>query len=188
MENEIIKENEGAEINNNEPIIFTDEQKAEIAKMIQSESDRRVSQALSKQKKEYEKKLSLSQLDETARATVEKDNRIAELEEQIRDFTILEQKNEIMKTLSGRGLPSELVDVLSIGEDSAENQAVIETFDKLFKSAVKAEVEKRLTSSVPKKGLPNNEQLTKDEFRKMSLTQQAEIFMNNPEQYKQLIK
>lgn len=36
----------------------------EVLKLLQSEADKRVNQALAKQKKEYEKKLSLSSLDE----------------------------------------------------------------------------------------------------------------------------
>ena len=35
----------------------------EVTKLIQAEADRRTNQALAKQKKEYEKKLSLSSLD-----------------------------------------------------------------------------------------------------------------------------
>ena len=36
----------------------------EVAKLVQAESDRRTNQALAKQKREYEKKMSLSNLDE----------------------------------------------------------------------------------------------------------------------------
>ena len=50
-----------------------------------SERERpRVNQALAKQKKQYEKQLSLSALDTEARVQAEKDLRIQELEEQLR--------------------------------------------------------------------------------------------------------
>ena len=39
----------------------------EVQKLLQAEADRRVNQALAKQKKDYEKKLSLSSLDEQQR-------------------------------------------------------------------------------------------------------------------------
>jgi hypothetical protein len=52
----------------------------EVLALIQSEADKRVSQALKTQQKKYEKQLSLSQLDGDERAKAEKDNRIAELE------------------------------------------------------------------------------------------------------------
>ncbi|MBQ9913542.1 MAG: hypothetical protein IJO73_04870 [Clostridia bacterium] len=53
----------------------------EVLALIQSEADKRVSQALKTQQKKYEKQLSLSKLDGDERAKAEKDNRIAELEE-----------------------------------------------------------------------------------------------------------
>lgn len=167
---------------------FTDEQKAIIADMIKRESDRRVSQALKTQEKKFSKQLSLSQLDDNARAQAEKDDRIAELEEQVKQFNILSQKNEVMKTLSSRGLNSQIADVLAITDDEVENQKVIETFDKVFKAAVKAEVDKRLNSNVPKKDLPTDKAITKEMFRKMSISEQAELFKNNPDIYKSLIQ
>lgn len=48
----------------------------EVAKLLQSEADRRVNQALAKQKKEYEKQMSLSSLDADSREKAEKDIRI----------------------------------------------------------------------------------------------------------------
>ena len=51
--------------------------KEEVLKLIQSESDKRVSQALATQQKKYEKQLSLSKLDGDERAKAEKDSRIA---------------------------------------------------------------------------------------------------------------
>ena len=50
----------------------------EVMKLIQREADRRVNQALEKQKKHYEKQLSLSSLDDEAREKAEKDMRIGE--------------------------------------------------------------------------------------------------------------
>ena len=55
----------------------------EVMALLQQEGDRRVSQALKKQQKEFDKKLSLSKLDDNERAKAEKDNRIAELEEPV---------------------------------------------------------------------------------------------------------
>jgi len=53
----------------------------EVKKLLQAETDRRVSQALDKQKKKYEKEISLSQLDEEQRTQAEKDMKIAELQD-----------------------------------------------------------------------------------------------------------
>ena len=58
----------------------------EVLKLLQSETDKRVSQALKTQQKKYEKQLSLSKLDGEERAKAEKDNEIAELKEKLAAF------------------------------------------------------------------------------------------------------
>lgn len=159
--------------------------KDEVLKLLQSEADRRVTQALNKQKKQYEQKLSLSKLDGDAREKAEKDNRIAELEEQLKEFTVLQNKNEVVKTLSARGLNPLFADLVDIGEDVEENQKKIEQLDKLFKQAVSEEVKKRLASGTPKSGGSTGE-ITKQQFAKMTVAQQSKLYMENPELYKKL--
>ena len=124
-----------------EPKTYTQE---EVLALLQSETDKRVSQALKTQQKKYEKQLSLSKLDGDERAKAEKDNRIAELEEQLKEFTIERNKSELKSVLSTRGLSAEFADILNISDDIEAAQANIDKLDKLFKAAVKAEVEKRL--------------------------------------------
>ena len=58
----------------------------EVLALLQSESDKRVQQALKTQAKKYEKQLSLSKLDGDEREKAEKDNRIAELEERLAQY------------------------------------------------------------------------------------------------------
>ena len=159
----------------------------EVLELLQKESDRRVTQALAKQKKEYEKKLSLSQLDENQRAESEKDRRLAELEETVKNFTKIQNKNEVMKVLNTRGLNAEFADIIDIGDDIEEAQKKIETLDKLFKNAVAEEVKKRLAGGTPKGG-GSVSSLTKEEFDKMTIAQQAKLFQENPELYKKLTK
>lgn len=159
----------------------------EVMDLLQRESDRRVTQALAKQKKEFDKKLSLSQLDESQRAESEKDRRLAELEETVKNFTKVQNKNEVMKVLSARGLNAQFADIIEIGEDIEEAQQKIETLDKLFKNAVAEEVKKRLAGGAPKNG-SNTAALTKEDFDKMTLAQQAKLFQDNPELYKKLTK
>jgi hypothetical protein len=69
---------EGLAPENQEAKTYTEE---EVKKLLQAETDRRVTQALDKQKKKYEKEISLSQLDEEARNQAEKDMKIAELQD-----------------------------------------------------------------------------------------------------------
>ena len=63
----------------------------------------------------------------------------------------------------------------------------IDKLEKAFKASVKAEVEKRLNSSSPKRNLSNDGNITKEQFKKMNIKQQADLYKNNPELYKQLV-
>lgn len=165
---------------------FTEE---EVLKLLQSEGDRRVTQALEKQKKKYEKEISLSRLDEAERATAEKDMKIQELQEQLKEFTLLQNKNEVIKVLTARGLSPAFADLVEIGEDIEEAQARIDQLDKLFKAAVQDEVKKRLSSGTPSMGnSTDNKEITREQFKKMTLAQQSQLFKENPELYKELTK
>ena len=73
-ENNAELENEGQQ--ENETKTYTEE---EVRELLQRETDRRVSSALKKQEKDYQKKMSLAQLDERERANAEKDMSIQEL-------------------------------------------------------------------------------------------------------------
>lgn len=159
----------------------------EVNSLLQSETDKRVNQALAKQKKQYEKQLSLSKLDGDERAKAEKDNRIAELEEQLAAFQVERNRSELKSVLGSRGLSAEFADIVNISDDIEASQANIDKLDKLFKAAVKAEVEKRLAGNAPKGNTPNiSGDVTAEAFRKMTLSQQAALANSNPELYKKL--
>ena len=160
--------------------------KEELLALIQSESDRRVTQALDTQRKKYEKQLSLSKLDGEEREKAEKDSRIAELEEQLAAFQIEKNKSELKSVLSSRGLSAEFADILSISDDIAASQANIDKLDKLFKAAVKAEVEKRLAGNTPPGGKNSDKEITKETAKKMSMAELNELASTNPELFAQL--
>lgn len=151
--------------------------------LIQSESDKRVAQALKTQQKKYEKQLSLSKLDGDERAKAEKDNRIAELEEMIAQMNVEKNRSELKSVLSSRGLSAEFADIIAINDDIEASQANIDKLDKLFKAAVKAEVEKRLAGNAPKGNGGSNTtgEITKEDAKKMSLAQMMELKVKNPE-------
>lgn len=161
----------------------------EVTALIQSETDKRVTAALKTQQKKYEKQLSLSKLDGDEREKAEKDNKIAELQEQLAQFTIERNKSELKSVLSSRGLSAEFADLIAISDDIEESQSKIDALDKLFKAAVKTEVEKRLAASggSPKgNGASISGEVTKEQFKSMTLAQQAQIARENPELYKKL--
>ena len=168
----------------------------EVDALLQSESDRRVTSALQKKereiaalKKQIENEKTLSQLDEESRATAEKDMKIAELENQLKDFQLAQTKNEVMKVLGARGLSAEFADMLNIGTDTEEAQKMIDSFDKLFKKEVAREVKARLaeTSAVPQIADAMSGKMTKEQFNKLSIAEQQAMYNSDPELVKNLL-
>lgn len=160
----------------------------EVLALLQSETDKRVTAALKKQEAKHQKQLSLSKLDGDERAKAEKDARIAELEEQLSQFTIERNRSELKSVLSSRGLSAEFADIISITDDIEASQEKINKLDKLFKAAVKAEIEKRLAGNVPKGNGGAPAELTKEQFMKLPLAQQNKIALENPELFNKLTK
>lgn len=156
----------------------------EVLEMLQRESDRRVADALKKQEKKFQKQMSLSKLDGDERERAEKDDRIAELEAQLAEFRIEKNKSELKSTLAARGLDAQFADLLNIGDDTQENQKLISDFDKLFKKAVNAEVEKRISGTNIKGNNNTNKDtgaMTVEKFNKMSIAEQSKYIASNPE-------
>ena len=158
----------------------------EVLELLQRESDKRVSQALKTQQKKYEKQLSLSKLDGEERAKAEKDAEIAELREQLAQFQIERNRSELKSVLSSRGLSAEFADIIAINDDIEASQANIDKLDKLFKAAVKAEVEKRLAGNAPKGNGGTTNEITKDSAKKMTMAQLNELANSNPELFEKL--
>ena len=159
----------------------------EVLQLLQREADKRVAQALKTQEKKFQKQLSLTKLDGDERAKAEKDARIAELEEQLALFNIERNKSELKSVLASRGLSAEFADILAINDDIEASQANIDRLDKLFKAAVKAEVEKRLAGNAPKgNGATTTTEITKETAKKMTLAELNELALKNPELYTKL--
>ena len=181
---------ENTNVNVNEEVVETTETKTytqeEVLALIQSEADKRVSQALKTQQKKHEKELSLSKLDGNEREKAEKDSRIAELEEQLAQFNIERNRSELKTVLSSRGLSAEFADIITINDDIEASQANIDKLDKLFKAAVRAEVEKRLAGNTPKGNGMSAAEITKESARKMSMAEMAALQQSNPELYAKL--
>jgi hypothetical protein len=173
----------GAEGQEQEVKTYTQE---EVLALLQSETDKRVTAALKTQQKKYEKQLSLSKLDGDERAKAEKDNRIAELEEQLAQFHIERNRSELKSVLSSRGLSAEFADIIAINDDIEASQANIDKLDKLFKAAVKAEVEKRLAGNAPKGNGGTPAEITKESAKKMSMAELNRLANENPELFNKL--
>lgn len=158
----------------------------EVLALLQKETDKRVTEALKTQQKKYEKQLSLSKLDGEERIKAEKDARIAELQEQLAQFQIERNRSELKSVLSSRGLSAEFADIISINDDIETSQANIDKLDKLFKAAVKAEIEKRLAGNTPKGNGGAPAEITKETAKKMTMAELSKLEKDNPELFKKL--
>lgn len=182
--NTSVNENDGADVATGAEVkTYTQD---EVLALIQSETDKRVSQALKTQQKKYEKQLSLSRLDGDERAKAEKDDRIAELEEQLAQFHIERNRSELKSVLSSRGLSAEFADIIAINDDIEASQANIDKLDKLFKAAVKAEVERRIAGNAPKGNGSATAEITKETAKNMSMAELNKLMETNPELFNKL--
>lgn len=169
----------------NETKTYTQE---EVDKLLQSEGDRRVSEALKKQEKKLKEAEKLARMSETEKYEYELQQREKAIEEKEKQLTLAENKNTVAKILNEKGLSLSLVD-FCVDEDADVMNKNIQTLEKAFKASVKAEVEKRLgKGGQPENHNADNKTLTKDDFKKMSLAQMQELHDTDPELYDLLKK
>ena len=144
----------GAEDNNAEPKTYTQE---EVDALLQKEADRRVTEALKKAERKNQEKVKeaqkLAQMNEQEKYQYELEQREKAIVEKEKALALAENKNEAGKILAEKGLSLSLVDFV-VAEDAETMNKNISLLDKAFKQSVKQEVEKRLSSSTPKKNLP----------------------------------
>lgn len=169
-----------------EPKTYTQE---EVDKLLQSEADRRVNEAMKKAERKKEAAIKeatkLAKMDEEQRYQYELEQREKAIADKERELALAENKATASMVLSNRGISAELVNLV-VAEDADTMNQNIQLLEKAFKESVKAEVEKRLATSTPKKNLPLDTAISRDSFRRMPLSKQAEIYRTNPELYKTL--
>ena len=162
----------------------------EVNKLLQQETDRRVTSALQKQQKKFEAERAeadkLREMDEAQKKEYEFNKRVAELEAKEKEFALTQNKLSASKVLADRGLPIQFVDYV-VAEDAETMMQNINTFETAWKAAVADAVNARIASPAPKGKNVSQTGMTKDEFRKLTLAQQTEIYKTNPELYKQMI-
>lgn len=176
---------ENTNTNDTQKTTFTIE---EVQKMIQSETDKRVTQALktaelknNKKIKEAEKLATMSATEKYEYELQQREQAIADKE---RELTLAENKAAAASILADKGISATLVDLV-VTDDADTMHENIDKLDKAFKASVKAEVEKRLASNSPKSSISDNT-ITKESFSKMSLKDAQNLYQNNPELYKKL--
>ena len=166
--------------------LFTQE---EVDALLQREGDKRVTEALRKAERKNAERVKeaqkLAQMNESEKYQYELEQREKAIEEKEKALALAENKNEASKILADKGLSLSLVDFV-VAEDAETMNDRIKVLDKAFKESVKREVEKRLGSSAPKKNLPPDETITKEQAKKMGIRDRQQLLMNNPELYNQL--
>lgn len=171
---------------NTQAKIYTQE---EVDRLLQSESDRRVSEALKKADKKKQEAVKEAQKLAAMNEQEKYEYQLKQREEAIiakeKALALAENKNEAGKILSEKGLSLSLVDFV-VAEDADTMKANIDLLEKAFKASVKAEVEKRMGGNAPKKTV-SEETLTKEKVKKMSLGDLNKLYNENPELYRKMM-
>ena len=163
----------------------------EVDALLQREGDRRVTDALKKAERKNADKVreaqKLAQMDSQQKYEYELEQREKAIEEKEKALALAENKNIASQILADKGLSLSLVDFV-IAEDAETMNSNIRLLEKAFKDSVKREVEKRLGSSAPKKNLPPDETITKEQAKKMTIIQRQNLLNSNPDLYKTLFE
>lgn len=192
MENENINTNTtGTETTvtdtNTEPKTYTQE---EVDKLLQQESDRRVTEALRKAQKKNQEKLreaeKLSKMNDQEKYEYELEQREKAIAEKEHELALAENKAIAMSILSEKGISTTLVDFV-VADDADTMKSNIDLLDRAFKVSVRAEVEKRLASNntSPKRQRVESTDPTinREKFKKMTIQEQMRIYDTNPDLY-----
>ena len=187
-----MEDNKNVDVNNKDNK-DNDNKDIDTVTITQSDLDKMIQQAIytnsQNEKKKYEKELakqkSLIGLDDKQRLEAEK----ADLESQLAEYKLTNIKLDTVKVLEKRGLSADLVDFVVLSTDVDKVQANIEKLDKAFKKSVADEVAKKVNPTGTKNSNNSNSNgITKEQFRKMSIAEQTELFNTNKDLYMQLVK
>lgn len=176
-----MEENKNTNVETQETKTYTQE---EVDKMLQVEGDKRVSAALKKQQKKFDEAQKLANMSTEEKQDYEYNQKISELNEREAKLAERELIAETEKQLGEKGLPTS-ASAFIVGKDAETTMKNITSFEEMFNKAIEAEIGKRIATGAPK-AKNSNGAISKEEFKKMNLAQQANLFKTNPELYKQL--
>lgn len=170
---------------------------AEVKAQLQSETDKRVSQALqtAKEKWETDYKAQLqtekSEAEKLATMTAEQKAQ-AELEKQRTSFeqerkSFLKEKLELqtIKELSSEGLPTGFSSYV-MSETAEDTSTNIQTFKSEWEKAIEQAVDERLKGRTPAAATSVGSSITKEQFVKLGYKERAKLLEENPALYDSL--
>lgn len=188
----------GVNTNTNTPEVTLPTTPEELQKMLQSETDRRVNQALEKAKLKWqtetqaELEAAKSEAAKLAKMTQDqkKEYELKQREDALalkeKELALRDMKIETINTLAEKKLPVEFADYLMA--DSAENTAAnIDKFATLWQAKIEETVNQKLAGPTPKAG-GQNQVLTKEAFDKMTYKELAALMEKDPALYNELRK
>lgn len=202
LENNVVTEEVQAQETKTEEEVktFTQEEVNEMiakrvareAKKIAKEQEETLKARLEAERLESEK---LAKMNEADRARALAEKREKELIE--REEKLLAKERELEQSmllnvskdmLAERGLSIEFSKmILASSRDAESIKENIDIFKKNFDEAVEKAVSERLRGSIPKTK-SSAITVTKEEFKKMNLSERTKLYNDNPELYKELMK
>ena len=172
---------------NNEVQENTDVEAKEVKTFTQEELDK----ILNKKFAQWQKKTEEAKAEAERKAKLTEAEKLAEerkeFEAMKKQFEYEQRVNSTSKVLASNNLPIEFADFLIAENDEATTQRV-DLFKNAFNEALEKALNERLRGSVPKVSTGKALEISKEEFKKMSLAKQAELKMTKPNLYKELTK
>ena len=155
----------------------------------QEEVDKMISKRLQRERKDIEAKIEaerkeaeeLAKLSEQEKQKKLFEKQVKEFEETKKAFENERLLNETSKQLASKNLPIEFAQMLK-GNDAESTFENIKVFETKFNEALEKAVTERLRGSSPKVATVSGG-ITKDDFKKMSLAQQAELARKDKDLY-----
>lgn len=156
---------------------LTDEVKAQVEKLIQSETDR-VRTEYSQKLKTVNEELNQYKPKEKSDSEKALEERIAKLEAKEAEINAKEQAMTLASKLNEKNLPSDLAKYLNVGEDMDKT---IEEVGALFGNYF-------LDGSNKPTNHSTNKGITKKDFQKMGYVERTKLFQENPSLFEALSK
>ena len=155
----------------------------EVKTFTQDEVDKMISKRLQRERKDIEAKIEAERKEAEELAKLSEQEKQKKLfEKQVREFEETKKAFEAERLY----LPIEFAEMLK-GEDAESTFNNINVFEAKFNEALEKMVTERLRGSVPKVATVSGG-ITKEDFKKMSLAQQAELAKKDKDLYLELSK
>ena len=156
---------------------LTDETKAQVEKLLQSETDR-IRTEYSKKLKDVNEELNQYKPKEKSDAEKALEERITALENREKELASKEKAMTIANKLKEKGIPTELAQYLSVGDNVDET---VEKVGALFGNYF-------LDGTAKPTNHQTHKGITREDFKRMGYAERAKLYSENPELYKALNK